>query len=80
MIVRDPKSGEPTGILKDAAQSLVQRVIPPPTKGEMEQALRAGLKEAARVGLTSVEDITADSDSWNGSFTGEIELLPACRA
>ena len=58
VIVHDPKSGEPTGILKDAAQDLVAKVIPPPTENEMEQALRAGLREAARVGLTSVGDIT----------------------
>jgi hypothetical protein len=75
IIVRDAKTGEPTGILKDAAQGLVGRVIPPPTEREMEEALRTGLKEAARVGLTSVHDITMDADSWNGNFTGEIELL-----
>jgi hypothetical protein len=75
VIVRDPNSGEPTGILKDEAQELVAKVIPHPTEGEMEEALRAALKEAARVGLTSVHDITVDTDSWNGSFTGEIRLL-----
>jgi hypothetical protein len=75
VIVRDPKSGEPTGILKDEAQELVATVIPRPTEREMEEALRAALKEAARVGLTSVHDITVDTDSWNGSFTGEIQLL-----
>jgi hypothetical protein len=75
VIVRDPKSGEPTGILKDEAQELVAKVIPRPTESEMEEALRAALKEAARVGLTSVHDITVDTDSWNGSFTGEIRLL-----
>ena len=75
VIVRDPKSGEPTGILKDGAQDLVAKVIPRPTESEMEEALRTALKEAARVGLTSVHDITVDTDSWNGSFTGEIRLL-----
>ena len=75
VIVRDPKSGEPTGILKDEAQDLVAKVIPRPTESEMEEALRTALKEAARVGLTSVHDITVDTDSWNGSFTGEIQLL-----
>jgi hypothetical protein len=75
VIVRDPKSGEPTGILKDEAQDLVAKVIPRPTESEMEEALRAALKEAARVGLTSVHDIIVDTDSWNGSFTGEIQLL-----
>jgi predicted amidohydrolase YtcJ len=75
VIVRDPKSGEPTGVLKDEAQDLVATVIPRPTESEMEEALRAALKEAARVGLTSVHDITMGTDSWNGSFTGEIRLL-----
>ena len=75
VIVRDAKTGEPTGILKDEAQALVLKVIPRPSESEMEEALRAALKEAARVGLTSVHDITFGAEAWNGSFTGEIELL-----
>jgi predicted amidohydrolase YtcJ len=75
VIVRDPKSGEPTGVLKDEAQNLVAKVIPRPSEGEMEEALRAALKEAARVGLTSIHDITVGPEAWNGNFTGEIELL-----
>lgn len=74
VIVRDA-TGEPTGIFKDAAQDQIARVIPPPTEAEMTEALRAALAEAARVGLTSVHSITVDADSWNGSFTGEIQLL-----
>jgi len=74
VIVRDA-TGEPTGIFKDAAQDLIAKVIPPPTEAEMTEALRAALAEAARVGLTSVDSITVDADSWNGSFTGEIQLL-----
>ena len=31
LIVRDPKTGEPTGILKDGAESLVDRVVPDKT-------------------------------------------------
>ena len=75
VIVRDPKSGEPTGVLKDEAQDLVAKVIPHPSESEMEEALRAALKEAARVGLTSIHDITVGPEAWNGNFTGEIELL-----
>ena len=74
IIVRDA-TGEPTGVFKDAAQDLIAKVIPPPTEAEMTEALRAALAEAARVGLTSVHSITVDGDSWNGSFTGEIQLL-----
>ena len=74
VIVRDA-AGEPTGIFKDAAQDLISKVIPPPSEAEMAEALHAALAEAARVGLTSVHSITVDGDSWNGSFTGEIQLL-----
>ena len=74
LIVRDA-AGDPTGIFKDDAQELIAKVIPPPTEAEMAEALRAGLAEAARVGLTSVHSITVDADSYNGSFTGEVQLL-----
>lgn len=57
-IVRDPQTGEPTGILKDAAMSLVYRVIPEPSPSEYDDALRAALREAARYGVTSIQDIT----------------------
>jgi predicted amidohydrolase YtcJ len=75
VIVRDPQTGEPTGVLKDAAETLVDRAIPLPTDAEFEEAFRAGLAEARRVGVTSVEDISVGADSPNGSFTGEIEVL-----
>lgn len=57
-IVRDPNTGEPTGILKDDAQSLVQRAIPGPSDAERDAALKASLAEAARFGVTSIQDIT----------------------
>jgi predicted amidohydrolase YtcJ len=65
LIVRDPETGEPTGILKDAAQVLVSRLIPPATPQEEDEALRAAMKEAARFGVTSVQDIT----SWSAFET-----------
>ena len=57
-IVRDPKTGEPTGILKDDAQDAVYRVIPAATEAQRDEALKASLAEAARVGATSIQDIT----------------------
>lgn len=53
-IVRDAVTGEPTGVLKEAAMALVRRVIPEPTREEKLEYLRRGLKEANRHGLTSV--------------------------
>lgn len=57
-IVRDAKTGEPTGVLKDAAQGLVEAMMPKPTDAEYDEALRAALADAARVGVTSIQDIT----------------------
>ena len=61
-IVRNVKTGEPTGILKDDAQGLMFRVIPEATEGERDEALKASLAEAARVGVTSIQDITPWQD------------------
>jgi predicted amidohydrolase YtcJ len=56
-IVRDPSTGEPTGILKDAAMDLVSRHVPEPSFEEKLQAAAAALKEANRFGVTSVHDM-----------------------
>jgi len=58
-IVRDPKTGEPTGILKDEAQGYVYRIMPGPSEQEMLEAARLALREAARFGITSIQDISA---------------------
>ncbi|HLY61638.1 MAG TPA: amidohydrolase [Terriglobia bacterium] len=75
VVVRDTKTGEPTGVFKDAAEGLIDKAIPRPTEAEFEGALKAGLAEARRVGVTTVDDISVSGDSPNGSFTGEIQLL-----
>jgi predicted amidohydrolase YtcJ len=54
-IVHDA-AGEPTGILKDNAEELVTRVIPEPSREMNLRAARAALKEAARVGVTTIQD------------------------
>lgn len=62
IIVRDPKTGEPTGILKDAAQNFVWKVIQPSSFEERLAAARAATEYAARLGVTSVQDMSAGSD------------------
>jgi hypothetical protein len=54
-IVRDAR-GEPTGVLKDNAEDLVDRVIPEPTREMNLRAARATLAEAARFGVTTIQD------------------------
>src|SRR5260370_9613032 len=62
VIVRDPKTGEPTGVLKDAAQSFVWKVFPTPTFEEKLAAARAATNRAASVGVTSGQDMSAGPD------------------
>jgi len=54
-ILRDA-SGEPTGILKDNAEELVSRVIPEASREMNLRAARAALAEAARRGVTTIQD------------------------
>jgi len=54
-IVRDA-SGEPTGALKEEAQRLVSRLIPEPARERKLEALRQGMKLAASLGITSIQN------------------------
>src|SRR5262245_4022881 len=62
VIVRDQKTGEPTGVLKDAAQSFVWKVVSPSTFDEKLAAAKAATDYAARLGVTSVQDMSAGVD------------------
>lgn len=57
-IDRDP-NGEPTGILRDAS-GLVTHAIPRPSEAEYREALDAGLAHAARLGVTTLQDMCYD--------------------
>ncbi len=61
VIVRD-KAGEPTGVLKDAAQSFVWKVMPPATFAERLAAAKAATDYAAKLGVTSIQDVSAGTD------------------
>jgi predicted amidohydrolase YtcJ len=62
-IVKDPGTGEPTGILKDAAMELVAAKVPAPSLGDKLRAGEAALAEAASRGVTSVHEM-ADASSF----------------
>jgi predicted amidohydrolase YtcJ len=61
-IVRDPTTGEPTGLLKDAAMDAVYGIMPDPTEAEMVEAAQLALAEARRLGVTSIQDVSSDAD------------------
>ena len=62
LIVKDKNTGEPTGILKDNAISLVSKFIPASTEDEYYTALLTALDHAKQLGVTSVQDITYSND------------------
>ena len=49
-------SGEPTGVFVDNAMALVGRVIPPSTRDENRQAIRAAIAESQKWGLVGLHD------------------------
>ncbi len=68
-ILRDPKSGEPTGLLEeDAAMNLVSSHIPPPSSAQRRRALELAIDEAAQFGVTSVQDNSVQSPSDGDTY------------
>ncbi len=68
-ILRDPATGEATGMLIDGAMDLVRRHIPPSTDEELARALETGAARSVRLGWTQLQDA--------GTTWREIEQL--CR-
>lgn len=84
VIVRD-SSGEPTGVLKDAAMDLIAAVRPARTPSEVEEALSAAVRHAGENGVTSVQDLPGnplDLDAWErlraaGKLTVRVNYRPS---
>lgn len=58
IVVRDRRTGEPTGVLKDSAIELVSRLVPQPTRAEKLAAMRTAIAEANRLGITSMHSVS----------------------
>jgi predicted amidohydrolase YtcJ len=66
-ISKDKQSGEPNGMLLDAAQGLVRRRIPPTSPADAERAVILGVKRNIELGWTQIQDA-------GGSYN-EVELF-----
>jgi predicted amidohydrolase YtcJ len=83
VIVRDA-TGNPTGIFKDAAQELINKVIPPMSCEQRIRVARRALEHAASLGVTSVQhmnpefpDVAAYSElAEKGELTTRIYAVP----
>src|SRR5881628_1194747 len=60
-ILRDPRTGEPTGIFKDRALDLVGHAIPDPSPAQRDSALARALAYAASLGVAATAHVSA---SW----------------
>ncbi len=78
LIVKDPRTGEPTGVLKDNAMYFVTKFIPEPSAEENYEALLTALNEAKRLGITSVQDITY-GDALTAFLKAKNEEKLTCR-
>jgi predicted amidohydrolase YtcJ len=65
-VSKDKQTGEPTGMLLDAAQGLVERHIPGTTAEAAERAVILGVKRNIELGWTQIQDA--------GGGYGEVEL------
>ncbi len=83
--MRDAR-GEPTGVLEGRGDGRDQRRSAGAHAGsELEEALRAAMKEAARSGVTSVQDLPGnprDLDAWEslrsaGALTVRVDYRPS---
>ena len=64
-ISKDKQSGEPNGMLLDAAQGLVRRRVPPTSAADAERAVELGVKRDIELGWTQIQDAGGSYDDVN---------------
>jgi predicted amidohydrolase YtcJ len=62
VVVKDARSGEPTGVLKESAMQLVSSLVPRPTRQERIAALEAAMSVAHRHGVTSIQNASGSAE------------------
>ncbi|MFZ5815540.1 MAG: amidohydrolase [Bacillota bacterium] len=71
-IDRDPVTGEPTGMLRETAQALIQRVIPQVDGPRRRQLLERAMREALSYGITQLH---TDDCRYGGGLEAVRELF-----
>ena len=57
--------GEPTGVLKEAAQTLVQSHVPPYSQEQIKRSILTAIDGLHREGMTSVKEADTRPELWN---------------
>ena len=63
-IVKDARTGQPTGVLKEGAMRLMSKVLPPVTRDDQLAALRQAMELAHAHGVTSVQNAGGSVDDF----------------
>jgi predicted amidohydrolase YtcJ len=66
------RSGQPSGLLRDSALAIVRSVMPPRTLEDRLTSIRAGIEDAHRLGVTSIQNA--------GNEASELPALDALRS
>ncbi|MGL6073861.1 MAG: amidohydrolase [Fimbriiglobus sp.] len=69
--------GSPSGVFKDAAMELIEKIIPDPSDEEITEAIRAAMQEAAKHGITSVQDMEGSSPAVRRKLFRILQQLAA---
>ncbi|CAN5210397.1 amidohydrolase [soil metagenome] len=60
-VIERNADGSPSGILKDNAMSLVDKLIPEPDDEEIRESIQAAMNACAAAGITSIQDMDGSS-------------------
>jgi predicted amidohydrolase YtcJ len=66
-ILKDKQTGEPLGMILDAAKELVTKHIPRPTEAEIEQAFLLGVKRSIELGWCEIQNA--------GSVNSDVRMM-----
>jgi predicted amidohydrolase YtcJ len=64
-IVKEPHTGDPTGVMRESAVGLVNRLVPKPTREDRARAVRAAIAEAHRYGITSIHHVDSSAEDFD---------------
>jgi len=78
-IERDPRTGDPSGTLREAAVGLAARAAPPPTPEELGAALRRGLDALAKLGVVCAHEANATPAFWDAYLAWDASGAPGPR-
>jgi predicted amidohydrolase YtcJ len=75
VVVRLDDGKSPSGILRDNAMGLVDRVVPVGSEGEIAEAVQAALAEARSVGVTTLQDMGGASAGVRRTYFRVLQRL-----